>query len=172
MNGYGQLPAGRVRGRGPLAKARRENFRRFWVAIASGRWSEDAARDAGMSPGVGVRWFRRAGGMTPSYVSQSSKPLSGRYLAFAEREEIASLLVQGHGVRAIARKLGRAPSTISRELRRNAATRSSGLEYRATTAQWHADRSSRRPKSAKLVANEVLLIGRFQVTGKAISFSV
>ena len=91
-----------------------------------------------------------------SHFSRSSKPLSGRYLSFAEREEIAILRVQEHGVRAIARKLGRAPSTISRELRRNAATRSGGLEYRATTAQWHADRSLRRPKPAKLVENEAL----------------
>ena len=94
--------------------------------------------------------------MIPSHVSQSSKPLSGRYLSFAEREEIAILRVQEHGVRAIARKLGRAPSTISRELRRNAAPRSRTLEYRATTAQWHADRSSRRPKPAKLVGNKAL----------------
>jgi IS30 family transposase len=93
--------------------------------------------------------------MSPSHFLRSSKLVSGRYLSFAEREEIAILRVQEHGVRAIARKLGRAPSTISRELRRNAATRSGGLEYRATTAQWHADRSSRRPKPAKLVRNEV-----------------
>jgi hypothetical protein len=94
--------------------------------------------------------------MIPVHYSQSSKPLSGRYLAFAEREEIAILRVQEQGVRAIARKLGRAPSTISRELRRNAATRGGGLKYRATTAQWHADRSRRRPKPAKLVEHKVL----------------
>ena len=94
--------------------------------------------------------------MIPVHYSRSSKPLSGRYLSFAEREEIAILRVQERGVRAIARKLGRAPSTISRELRRNAATRSGGLEYRATTAQWHAYLSLRRPKPAKLVENEVL----------------
>jgi IS30 family transposase len=94
--------------------------------------------------------------MIAVHYSQSSKPLAGRYLSFAEREEIAILRVQKHGVRAIARKLGRAPSRISRELRRNAATRSGGLEYRATTAQWHADRSSRRPKPAKLVENKTL----------------
>lgn len=42
-------------------------------------------------------------------------------------------------IREIARRLARARSTISRELRRNAATRSGGFDYRATTAQWHAD---------------------------------
>jgi IS30 family transposase len=94
--------------------------------------------------------------MPPFHFSQSSQSLSGRYLSFAEREEIAILRVQEHGVCAIARKLGRAPSTISRELRRNAATRGGGLEYRATTAQWHADRSLRRPKPGKLAENEIL----------------
>ena len=83
-------------------------------------------------------------------------PLSGRYLSFAEREEIALLRARGCGVREIARRLGRSPSTISRELRRNAATRSGRLEYRASTAQWHADRRARRPKPAKLAVNAEL----------------
>ncbi len=81
---------------------------------------------------------------------------SGRYLSFAEREEIAIVRARGRGVREIARQLGRSPSTISRELRRNAATRSGGFEYRATTAQWHADRRARRPKPAKLAVNSEL----------------
>jgi IS30 family transposase len=136
--------------------ARREDRRRFWAAIAAGRASEDAAVDARVSPAVGVRWFRQAGGMPPSHLSRSSKPMSGRSLSFTEREELALSRAQGHGVREIARRLGRAPSTISRELRRNAATRGGGLEYRATTAQWHADRSARRPKPAKLAVNAAL----------------
>jgi len=83
-------------------------------------------------------------------------PLSGRYLSFAEREEIAILRAQQHGVREIARRMGRAPSTISRELRRNASTRTYRLEYRATTAQWHAERRASRPKVCKLAANDAL----------------
>jgi IS30 family transposase len=79
----------------------------------------------------------------------SALPPSGRYLAFIDREQIALWRAQGHGVREIARRLARAASTISRELRRNAATRAGGFEYRATTAQWHADRAARRPKPAK-----------------------
>ena len=55
--------------------------------------------------------------------SVTQAPLSGRYLSFVEREEIALLWASGCGVREIARQLGRSPSTISRELRRNAATR-------------------------------------------------
>jgi len=86
----------------------------------------------------------------------SPAPLSGRFLSFVEREEIAVLQAQGYGVREAARRLGRSPSTVSRELRRNAATRGGGLEYRATTAQWHADRRARRPKVAKLAANGAL----------------
>jgi IS30 family transposase len=86
----------------------------------------------------------------------SPVPLSGRFLSFVEREEIAVLQAQGYGVRDIARRLSRSPSTVSRELRRNAATRGGGLEYRATTAQWHADRRARRPKVAKLAANGAL----------------
>jgi IS30 family transposase len=84
--------------------------------------------------------FRKAGGMPPAMCRLSAKP-SGRYLSFAEREGIALLRVQGLSKREIGRRLGRSASTISRELRRNAATRSGGLEYRASTAQWHAERS-------------------------------
>ncbi len=83
-------------------------------------------------------------------------PVSGRFLSFVEREEIAILHARQLGVREIARRVGRAPSTISRELRRNASTRSNELAYRATTAQWHAERRASRPKVAKLVANHRL----------------
>ncbi len=60
------------------------------------------------------------------------------------------------GVREIARQLGRSPPTISRELRRNAATRCGSLLYRATVAQWKAERVAKRPKPAKLAENERL----------------
>lgn len=94
--------------------------------------------------------------MPPSHLAPWAPPVSGRYLSFAEREQIALLRAKGHGVCEIARQLARAASTISRELRRNAATRSGGLEYRATAAQWHADRAARRPKAAKLATNAEL----------------
>ena len=107
---------------------------------------------AGVSAAVGSRWFRENGGMAP-FVFVS---VSGRYLSFVEREEIALLHARDCGVREIARRLRRSPSTISRELRRNAATRGRRLEYRATTAQWHSDRRASRPKVAKLAANDAL----------------
>jgi IS30 family transposase len=124
--------------------------------VAAGVPSKDAAMEVGVSQPVGFCWFREAGGMPPSHLAPSLKPSSGRYLSFAEREEIALLRVQGHGVREVARRLGRAASTISRELRRNAATRGGNLDYRATTAQWHAEGAARRPKRAKLAANAAL----------------
>src|SRR5438270_4399277 len=147
---------GILRSPGRPGVARREDRRRFWAAIAAGLASEDAARRASVSPAVGARWFREAGGMPPAALAPSSKPLSGRYLSFAEREEIALCRAQGQGVREVARRLGRAASTISRELRRNAATRGGGLDYRATTAQWHAERAARRLKPAKLASHAAL----------------
>src|ERR1700692_4861334 len=141
-------------GRPPVAGRAEQNL--FWRAIAAVLNSENAALKAGLSQAVGPRLFRKPGGMPPAMFRSSAKPLSGRYLSLAEREEIALLRVQGHSMQEIGRCLGRAASTISRELRRNAATRSGGLEYRATTAQWHADRSARRPKPTKLALNATL----------------
>src|SRR5271169_2148174 len=151
-------------GRAPLfspgrpSVAGRDERRRFWAAIVVGLESGDAALAAGVPPAVGTRWFRTTGGIPPAMFGRSAKPLSGRYLSFAEREEIALLRAQGYSMQEVARRLGRAASTISRELRRNAATRSGGLEYRATTAQWHAERAARRPKQAKLALNAALQV--------------
>ena len=123
--------------------------RAFWRWIAEGVSTEEAAHRVGVSTPVAGRWFRHAGGMSPISLAEPT----GRYLSFAEREEIALLRVQGQGVRAIARALGRNPGTISRELRRNAATRCGRQEYRALVAQWKAQQTAKRPKTAKLVTN-------------------
>lgn len=131
---------------------RREVRRAFWARIAEGASSEEAALSCGVAQAVGSRWFREAGGMPPINVAEPS----GRYLSFAEREEIAILKAQGRGVREIARRIGRDPGTVSRELRRNAATRAGEREYRASVAQWKAEKVARRPKIAKLAANERL----------------
>jgi IS30 family transposase len=131
---------------------RREVEREFWREIAKGLLVEEAALAVGASQAVGARWFRHRGGM-PSIDLGS---LSGRYLSFREREEIAILKAQDVGVREIAWRLGRAPSTISRELHRNAATRGGKLDYRASVAQWKAELVAQRPKTAKLVMNDRL----------------
>jgi len=94
--------------------------------------------------------------MPPTHLAPSAPLPKCRNLSFAEREEIALECVRGTGVRAIARKLGRSPSTISREIRRNPATRGGEFDYRAIAAQWHADRAARRPKASKLALNPAL----------------
>ena len=114
--------------------------------------SDDAAAACGVSSAVGGRWFRERGGM-PTFLIV---PVTGRYLCFEEREQIALMRAQGRGVRHIARELRRSPSTVSRELRRNAATRGGSLEYRAVVAQWKAELMARRTKASKLVTNDRL----------------
>jgi len=147
-----QLYRGQMPSPGRPTVAWREDRVRFWAAIGRGASSEDAAREIGVSQAVGTRWFRQAGGVAPKL----PPAVSGRYLSFAEREDIAIWHAQKAGVREIARRLGRSPSTISRELRRNASTRTWRLDYRASTAQWHAERRARRPKISKLAADERL----------------
>jgi len=126
--------------------------RQFWRLIATGITSAEAALAVGVSVPVGSRWFRHAGGMSPISLAEPT----GRYLSFEEREEIAILHARDKGVREIAREIGRDPGTVSRELRRNAATRAGKLEYRATVAQWKAQQSAKRPKAAKLLENTQL----------------
>ena len=103
----------------------RQVEREFWRLIAKGSSTESAAEAVGVSFGVGRRWFRDGGGMTRVDLSEPT----GRYLSMSEREDIAVWRGAGVGVREIARRLGRAPSTISRELGRN--TRTCGRPYRA-----------------------------------------
>src|SRR3954449_6635232 len=121
---------------------RRDVERWFWREITTGLSTEDAAHAVGVSSAAGVRWFRERGGMATFLLDE----VSCRYLCFEEREEIAMLRAEGKGVREIAREIGRSPSTISRELRTNAATRGGKLEYRASVAQWKAELVARRPR--------------------------
>lgn len=146
-----QLYRGQIPSPGRPTVAWRQDGVRFWAAIAAGAMTGDAATEAGVSSPVGFRWFRHAGGVNP----RLPVTVSGRYLSSSEREDIALWRAQDAGVREIARRLGRAPSTISRELRRNASTRTY-REHKASIAQWHAERRARRPKTAKLVGNDRL----------------
>jgi transposase, IS30 family len=125
--------------------------RQFWRSIATGVTTVEASLAVGVSWPVGARWFRHAGGMAPISLAEPT----GRYLSFEEREEIAILRAKNTGVRQIARAIGRDPGTVSRELRRNAATRGGKQEYRAVVAQWKAQQAAKRPKTAKLLKNRV-----------------
>ena len=145
--GWMQELTGRSAMRSPGAPShRREVEREFWREIAKGLLPEEAAHAVGASQAAGSRWFRHGGGMSPFDL----KAFTARYLSFREREEIALLKAQGVGIREIARSLGRAPSTISRELRRNAATRGGRLDYRASVAQWKAELVARRPEDREV----------------------
>ena len=124
-----------------------EACQRFWGGIRAGLLIEDAAEAAGVSATLARRWFRQAGGVNP----MRTTPLVGRYLSLDEREELMRLDAAGHGVRAIARILGRDPSTVSRELKRGHGVRSNG--YRASLGQAAADRVRRQPRGCKLATN-------------------
>lgn len=78
----------------------------FWEQIARGLLPIEATAVIGVAPAVGQRWFRHAGGMPPFDLNLQP---TGRYLSFAEREEIALLKAQDKGVREIARTVGRDP---------------------------------------------------------------
>jgi IS30 family transposase len=124
----------------------REHERRFWQGIRAGLSLEEAADLAGASLHWGWRLLVKAGGVNPT---KTTGPMGRRYLRFEEREEIMRLQASGLGVRAIARKIERDPSTVSRELKRAVGVRG----YRASMAQTHADRGRRGPRAAKLATN-------------------
>ena len=126
-----------------------ELYQPFWAAWQAGEFLTDASAVAGTHRKRGLAWLRQAGGVRP----RRGRNLQGRYLSFAEREEIALARVTGESIRSLAARLGRSPSTISRELARNA-----GLagHYRASSAHVLAYERASRPKPAKLVTNHVL----------------
>ncbi len=97
----------------------------------------------------GLAWLRQTGGVRP----RRGRDLQGRYLSFAEREEIGLARAAGESIRQIAARLGRSPSTVSRELARNADR--SGC-YRASSAHVLAHERASRPKPARLVTSQVL----------------
>ena len=100
-----QLYRGQIPSPGRPTVAWREDRVRFWAAIARGVKTEDAAAEAGVSSPVAFRWFRHAGGVNPCL----PPTVSGRYLSFSEREDIALLRAKGLGVREIARRVKRQP---------------------------------------------------------------
>ncbi|WP_449289476.1 helix-turn-helix domain-containing protein [Nocardiopsis halophila] len=91
-----------------------EHEHRFWSAVRRGADTDSAAAAAGVSPRQARARFRRRGGVTPPARSGQRT----RALGFAEREETALLHAQRRGVRETARRPGRDPGTVSRELRR------------------------------------------------------
>jgi transposase, IS30 family len=146
----------------------REQRRQFWLGVKSGALPADSAADVGLYGGTGERWFRQAGGVIPAHVLQQP---GGRYLSLLEREVIFAGIERGESIRAIARSLGRAPSTVLRELRRNmqhlyrtrwrlagkaGRPRVQPWDYRPSLAQKRAEQLTVRPKAAKLARHHRL----------------
>jgi Helix-turn-helix domain len=123
-----------------------EVYQVFWAGMAAGEFINDAAIAAGSYRKQGTRWLAAAGGVRP----RRGRNLKGRCLTLTQREEIALGRARGESIRTIAALLGRSPSTVSRELRRNA----DGMgRYRATSAHALAYHRASRPKRGKLVQN-------------------
>jgi IS30 family transposase len=134
----------------------RERQDAFWKVHARGVRIRDAAEEAGVDYETAREWVARAGGIRP----RRQQP-SGRFLSLAEREEITVGLAAGTSIRAIARELGRSPSTVSREIARNrqrggSTTGSAQGSYRAVLAQGKAESRARRPKLRKLAGDAQL----------------
>lgn len=121
-----------------------EKMVRFWDLRDTGMTAEAIAVELGWKSTAAFTVLNEHGGVRPS----RARPNKGRSLSFSEREEIMVYRAQRLTVREIARRLGRDPSTISRELRRGVLGRNS---YRAASAHRMAFNRSRRPKQAKLM---------------------
>jgi transposase, IS30 family len=89
----------------------------YWQLIRAGVGTVEACRRLGIGRTTGYYWRAQRGGLQRTVLAEEAR--SGRFLSLPERERIAVLREQGCGIRDIAGRLGRSPSTISRELRRN-----------------------------------------------------
>ncbi len=124
-----------------------EKQARFWVLMSQGSTLQAACDAVRVDRRTGRHWRQATGGQVPR---KKPEP-SGRYLSLEVRLQIADLHMAGAGVRTIATQIGRAPSTVSRELRRNGperGTRARG-KYAPYAAQKRAELRARRPKASK-----------------------
>ena len=155
-----------MEGRGPGAPPQVEKREQFARLIAQGFSNSEACRIAGINRKTGKRWrhgrtITTRDGRKLHYApvvttgtGSRVREVSDRYLSEEERVRIGDLRAAGAGVRTIAEKTGRSPSTISRELRRN---RDPGTgHYRPFTAHKLAARRRARPRPGKIAADPVL----------------
>ena len=113
----------------------------YWKLILDGVPTVEACRQIGIGRKTGYRWRAEVGGLPPARVAEETR--SSRYLTLLERQRIATLRERGHGVREIARRIGRAASTVSRELRRHLKPHDKGV-YDADLAHSRARDNARR----------------------------
>jgi len=124
----------------------REVRRRFWEELRAGGTATAAAIRAGVNPSTAKNWVSEAGGMIPPRTTISNR------LTFLDREEIWFGRAHGESMRSIAVRLGKAPSTISRELRSGTTRRG----YRPSSAEHLSRQRARRPRGGKLADNDRL----------------
>src|SRR5689334_4619616 len=125
---------------------------RYWQLILSGIGTVEACRAVGITRKTGYRWRAEAGGSPPLRLSEARR--SNRYLSLLERQRIATLHDRGLGVREIARRLDRSPSTISRELRRN--VRPHDRDYDADLAHARSRERTRRRRNSRIFTDREL----------------
>lgn len=147
--------------KGPGRRPMTDKRRRFQDLLAQGSSLAAACREVGVARSTGHIWkngttVRRKDGtvkVVPALDPLAVRVISPRFLSEEERVQIADLASRGFGPTAIGRTLGRAPSTISRELRRN--LHASG-QYRPFHAHATAAVRRRRTKPLKLSTDPVL----------------
>jgi IS30 family transposase len=127
--------------RGPRWRWTPAELNALWVRWKAGDTFDAMGQAFGCSLFTSYDLIRRSGGVPPR-----PRRRSPRVLSTQEREEISRALAARESLRAMARRLGRAPSTISREIRRHGGA----THYRATTADRRAWRQARRPKRCRL----------------------
>ena len=117
----------------------------FWKGLDEGLATSAAARVAGVSRATAYRWLGEDRQVLPSPLQNFAVTRPGS-LSLREREEIGFQLATGQGIRRIAARLGRAPSTISREVARNQVYD----RYVPSLAQEQTWARARRPRARKL----------------------
>jgi len=132
---------------GDYEKLTPEAIDELWVRLRSGKAAKPAARELGLGTSTVRAYLLRCGGIRP----EPRRRAAGR-LTFAEREEISRGLAAGCSLRRIAAGLGRAPSTVSREVAASGGAR----RYRAARADRQAWSRAGRPKPCKLATRPVL----------------
>ena len=151
----------RDRRRTPAGGVQAEKQQRYVQLIAQGVNNSEACRLVGINRKTGNRWrygrrARNSAGALVIYAPvkiNEVRPRSPRYLSEQERIQIADLLATKTSARGIAEQLGRAPSTISREIRRNS---DPDGRYRPHQAEHAARRRACKPRKRRIAVDTVL----------------
>ena len=118
-----------------------------WDRRRAGESNRSIGRRLGRSAASIRAFVEASGGVRPAVRRRSV-----RHLSLVEREEISRGVAAGESLRGIGRRLGRAPSTLSREVARNGGRHG----YRAHRADRAAWQRARRPQGCKLASNPTL----------------